>query len=30
MDEYEKLQGDLQGLFTMYTGTFQNREWLES
>jgi hypothetical protein len=30
MDECEKLQGDLQGLFTVYTGTFRNLEWLES
>jgi clusterin-associated protein 1 len=30
MDEYEKLQGDLQGLFTTYMEKFRNLEWLES
>jgi hypothetical protein len=29
MDEYEKLQGDLQGLFTTYMEKFRNLEWLE-
>lgn len=30
MGEYEKLQGDLQGLFTTYMEKFRNLEWLES